>query len=215
VGGEDHKSGQATDTLDRHARLEEWARERFPMMDDVVFNWAGQCMETIDGLAFIGRNPADEDNVFVVTGDSGMGITHGTIAGVLLTDLIQGKHNPWERLYDPSRKPVRAAVNFAKENLNVAAQYIDWATPSEVESVREIQPGCGAVLRRGMSKEAVYRDATGKCYHMSAVCPHLGCIVHWNAAEHSWDCPCHGSRFDRHGKVTNGPSNVDLPPLED
>ena len=85
-------------------------------------------METIDGLAFIGRNPLDEDNVFIVTGDSGMGMTHGTIAGMLLTDLILGRENPWATLYDPSRKTLRAAGEFAKENLNVAAQYADWLT---------------------------------------------------------------------------------------
>lgn len=214
VGGEDHKSGQADDTMQRHARLESWARARFPMIEDIEFTWAGQCMETIDGLAFIGRNPRDEDNVFVVTGDSGMGLTHGTIAGMLLTDLILGKQNPWATLYDPSRKPLRAAAEFAKENLNTAAQYVDWVTPGEVESEQLIEPGSGAVLRRGLSKFAVYRDGNGKCQEMSAVCPHLGCIVHWNGAEKSWDCPCHGSRFDKLGKVVNGPSNVDLPPAD-
>jgi glycine/D-amino acid oxidase-like deaminating enzyme/nitrite reductase/ring-hydroxylating ferredoxin subunit len=215
VGGEDHKSGQADDTTLRHARLESWARARFPMIADIEYTWAGQCMETVDGLAFIGRNPHDEDNVFVVTGDSGMGLTHGTIAGMLLTDLILGKQNPWETLYNPSRKPIRAAGNFAKETLNMAAQYIDWLTPSEVKSVHEIEPDCGAVIRRGLRKIAVYRDERGKPHEMSAVCPHLGCIVHWNAAEHSWDCPCHGSRFDKLGKVINGPANIDLPPADD
>lgn len=215
VGGEDHKSGQADDTMLRHARLESWARARFPMMEDIEYTWVGQCMETVDGLAFIGRNPMDDDNVFVATGDSGMGITHGTIAGMLLTDLILGKQNPWETLYNPSRKPIRAAGNFAKETLNMAAQYIDWLTPSEVKSAHEIEPGCGAVLRRGLRKIAVYRDERGKPHEMSAVCPHLGCIVHWNAAEHSWDCPCHGSRFDKLGKVINGPANIDLPPVDE
>ena len=215
VGGEDHKSGQADDSDERHARLEAWAEERFPMMEEIEFTWAGQCMETVDGLAFIGRNPHDAKNVFVVTGDSGMGLTHGTIAGMLLTDLIAGKTNPWATLYDPSRKPIRAAVQYAKENLNVAAQYVDWVTPGDVSSVREIQPGTGAVLRRGLSKVAVFRDRNGKCQEMSAVCPHLGCIVQWNSAESSWDCPCHGSRFDKHGKVTCGPANVDLPPVEE
>ncbi|MCI0331682.1 MAG: FAD-dependent oxidoreductase [Planctomycetes bacterium] len=214
VGGEDHKTGQADDTALRHARLESWARARFPMIEDVEFTWAGQWMKTIDGLAFIGRNPLDAENVFVATGDSGMGMTHGTIAGMLLTDLILGKRNPWATLYDPSRKPVRAAGAFAQENINVAGQYLDWFTPGEVESAREIAPGCGAVLRRGLSKVAVYRDADGRAHEMSAVCPHLGCIVHWNAAEHSWDCPCHGSRFDAKGKVINGPSNVDLEPAD-
>jgi glycine/D-amino acid oxidase-like deaminating enzyme/nitrite reductase/ring-hydroxylating ferredoxin subunit len=215
VGGEDHKSGQADDADRRHSRLESWARVRFPMIEDIEFTWGGQCMETVDGLAFIGRNPLDKQNVYVATGDSGMGLTHGTIAGMLLTDLILGKQNPWETLYNPSRKPVRAAGNFARENLNVAVQYLDWLTPSEVESAHEIEPGCGAVLRRGMRKVAVYRDGNGRAHEMSAVCPHLGCIVHWNNAEQSWDCPCHGSRFDKHGKVINGPSNVDLSAAEE
>jgi glycine/D-amino acid oxidase-like deaminating enzyme/nitrite reductase/ring-hydroxylating ferredoxin subunit len=214
AGGEDHKSGQADDTELRHARLESWARARFAMMEEIEFTWAGQWMKTIDGLAFIGRNPMDADNVYVATGDSGMGMTHGTIAGLLLTDLILGKQNPWAMLYDPSRKPLRGVGSFAQENFNVARQYLDWVTPGEVSSVREVEPGCGAVLRRGLSKIAVYRDETGKAHEMSAVCPHLGCIVHWNAAEHSWDCPCHGSRFDKLGKVINGPSNVDLEPTE-
>ncbi len=172
-------------------------------------------METIDGLAFIGRNPLDEENVFIATGDSGMGITHGTIAGMLLSDLILGKSNPWELLYDPSRKPVRAAYEFARENLNVAVQYTDWVTPSEVSSVDEIERDSGAVLRKGMTKIAVYKDGRGACHSMTAVCPHLQCIVEWNAAEHSWDCPCHGSRFDKHGKVINGPANIDLKPIEE
>jgi Rieske Fe-S protein len=214
VGGEDHKSGQASDTTDRHSRLEAWARARFPMMEEVEFTWGGQCMETIDGLAFIGRNPMDKENVFIATGDSGMGITHGTIAGILLGDLILDRRNPWATLYDPSRKTVRAAGTFAKENLNVAARYLEWVTPGEVSSVREIDTGCGAVLRRGLKKVAIYRDEKGKPHELSAVCPHLGCIVHWNAAESSWDCPCHGSRFDPYGKVMNGPSNVDLEPAD-
>ncbi len=214
VGGEDHKSGQADDTEARHARLESWARARFPMMGDVEFTWGGQCMETMDGLAFIGRNPLDADNVFIITGDSGMGMTHGTIGGMLVTDLILDRRNPWETLYDPSRMTIRAAGTFAKENLNVAGQYLDWVTPGEVDSVREIENGCGAVLRRGLSKVAVYRDDEGRAHEMSAVCPHLGCIVHWNAAESSWDCPCHGSRFTSQGQVTNGPANVDLLPAE-
>jgi glycine/D-amino acid oxidase-like deaminating enzyme/nitrite reductase/ring-hydroxylating ferredoxin subunit len=215
IGGEDHKSGQAEDTMHRHARLESWAEVRFPMIEDVEYTWAGQCMETVDGLAFIGHNPLDKENVFIATGDSGMGMTHGTIAGMLLSDLILGKRNPWETLYSPSRKSVRAAGNFARENFNVATQYLDWVTPAEVKSVHEIEPGSGAVLRRGLRKIACYRDGNDKAHEMSAVCPHLGCIVHWNGAEHSWDCPCHGSRFDKHGKMINGPANVDLSPVEE
>ena len=213
VGGEDHKSGQATDTEERHQRLIDWASTRFPT-GDVEFTWGGQCMETIDGLAFIGRNPLDADNVYVATGDSGMGITHGTIAGMLLSDLILGRENPWEALYSPSRKTVRAVSEFAKENLNVASQYLDWVTPGEVKSTDEIEPGEGAIFRSGMTKIAACRDDEGKLTEVSAVCPHLGCIVHWNGAERSWDCPCHGSRFHADGEVVNGPANTNLPPVD-
>jgi len=212
VGGEDHKTGQADDADQRHARLLDWARERFPTIEPPQFTWAGQCMETIDGLAFIGRNPFDHDNVFVVTGDSGMGITHGTIAGMLLTDLILTRDNPWEKLYDPARKSLRAAGAFAKENLNVAGQYLDWVTGSEVESVEAIPAKSGAIMRRGASKTAVHRDGRGQVHELSAVCPHLGCIVHWNNAESTWDCPCHGSRFRADGEVVNGPANANLEP---
>ncbi|MGQ0543935.1 MAG: FAD-dependent oxidoreductase [Betaproteobacteria bacterium] len=215
VGGEDHKSGQAHDTPERHARLEAWARQRFPMLGPLEYAWSGQIMETIDYLGFIGRNPMDHENVFVVTGDSGMGLTHGTIAGMLIGDLAQGRENPWEALYDPSRVPVRAAAEWARENSNVALQYADWLTGGDVGSVDEIPADAGAVLRRGLEKIAVYRDANGRLHERSAACTHLGCIVRWNAAEQTWDCPCHGSRYDKMGKVINGPANKDLAPVHD
>jgi glycine/D-amino acid oxidase-like deaminating enzyme/nitrite reductase/ring-hydroxylating ferredoxin subunit len=214
VGGEDHKSGQADDAEERFERLEGWARARFPQMQEVAFTWAGQVMETLDGLAYIGRNPADEENVYVVTGDSGNGLTHGTIAGMLLTDLVLGRPNPWTRLYDPSRIVPAAAADFVKENVNVAAQYAQWATPGEVASIEEIAPDSGALLRRGLHKVAVYKGARGAIRELSPVCPHLGCLVQWNGAEKTWDCPCHGSRFDKVGKVVNGPANRDLGPAE-
>jgi glycine/D-amino acid oxidase-like deaminating enzyme/nitrite reductase/ring-hydroxylating ferredoxin subunit len=214
VGGEDHKTGQADDSTERHARLETWARQHFPMLGEIKFRWSGQVVEPVDGVAFIGRNPLDADNVFIATGDSGMGMTHGTIAGLLLTDLILGRQNPWAALYDPSRVTVLAADQFAKENLNVAKQYTSWLTGGDVSDVEEIEPGTGAVVRRGLSKVAVYRDSRGGLHERSAVCPHLGCIVAWNGAEKSWDCPCHGSRFDPHGRLLNGPAISDLALVE-
>lgn len=212
VGGEDHKTGQARDGLARWDRLEQWARFRFPMIEGIEFRWSGQVMETFDGLAFIGRNPGDDDNVFIATGDSGMGMTHGTIAGMLISDLILGRENPWAELYDPSRKTPAAVKDYLKENINVAAQYTDVLTPGDVETADEIGKDSGAVLRQGLSKVAVYRDADGVIHSMSAVCRHLGCIVNWNAVEKTWDCPCHGSRYDALGAVNNGPANSDLPP---
>ena len=210
VGGEDHKSGQADDITERQPRLEAWSRERFPGMGEVLYTWGGQVMEPNDGIAFIGRNPLDDDNVFTVTGDSGQGMTHGTIAGMLLTDLVLGRQNPWKDLYDPGRITLRAAGEFAREAVNMAAQLGDYLTPGDVASVDEIAKDSGAVMRRGAVKVAVYRDATGELHERSAICPHLGCLVAWNPAEKTWDCPCHGSRFDKFGDVINGPANVGL-----
>jgi glycine/D-amino acid oxidase-like deaminating enzyme/nitrite reductase/ring-hydroxylating ferredoxin subunit len=214
VGGEDHKTGQAEDTERRHGRLERWARKRFPMMEGIEFRWAGQVMESMDGLAFIGRNPGLHKNVYVATGDTGMGMTHGTIAGMLIGDLIAGIPSPWESLYDPSRKPLRAAGKFLKENANVARQYLDWVTPGDEVAKDDVAPGDGAVIRAGAKKVALYRDARGTLHQFSAVCPHLGCIVQWNPTERTFDCPCHGSRFDKRGEVINGPANKDLRPID-
>jgi len=211
VGGEDHKTGQADDCAQRFVKLEKWARDRFPFVGEITDHWSGQVMEPMDGVAYIGRNPGDE-NVFVVTGDSGNGITHGIIAGMLIVDLIAGRKNPWETLYDPSRKTLkpRAIADYVAENANVAAQFRDYITPGSVKSVDKIKPGQGAVLRDGVKKIATYRDENGKVHAFSAVCPHLGCIVRWDACEKTWDCPCHGSRFDALGIVLNGPAVSDL-----
>lgn len=210
VGGEDHKTGQENDGNERYARLERWTRERFPEMGEVQFRWSGQVMEPVDGIAFIGRNPLDEDNVYIATGDSGQGMTHGTIAGILLTDLIQGRRNKWEDLYSPSRIRLKALPEYASENINVAGQYADYVTAGDIKSESELRPGEGAIMREGVSKIAVHRDESGQVHRLTAVCPHLGCIVAWNSAEQTWDCPCHGSRFSAEGRVYQGPANADL-----
>lgn len=211
VGGEDHKSGQADDGDQRYAHLEAWARERFPMIERIEMHWSGQVMEPVDGLAFIGRNPGDLQNVYIITGDSGMGMTHGTIGGILITELIVRGASPWESLYDPSRITLRAALQYARENFNVALQYAEgYLSGGDVESPEEIARGEGAIVRRGIAKVAVYRDEDGTLHERSALCPHLGGIVAWNNSEKSWDCPCHGSRFDCYGRVITGPANSDL-----
>ncbi|HKV32680.1 MAG TPA: FAD-dependent oxidoreductase [Pyrinomonadaceae bacterium] len=210
VGGEDHKTGQENDGRDRFGRLEQWTRERFPQVSEVEFRWSGQVMEPVDGIAFIGRNPLDDDNVFIATGDSGQGMTHGTIAGMLLTDLLQGRKNRWEDLYSPSRITLRAMGEYAGENINVASQFTDYLTPGEIKSEDELKPGGGAIMREGLSKLAVCRDEGGTVHKLSAVCPHLGCVVAWNSTEKTWDCPCHGSKYRADGRVYQGPANSDL-----
>ena len=213
VGGEDHKTGQAEDFDARYERLEDWARLRFPAATELAFRWSGQVMEPSDSLGYIGRNPADEENVYIATGDSGNGMTHGTIAGILIPDLILGHENAWTTVYDPSRKSLRGSADFVLENVNVARQYADFLTGGDVASADDIQAGGGAVLRHGLHKVAAYRDESGVLHEMTAVCPHLKCIVHWNGSEKTWDCPCHGSRFDAMGHVMNGPSVHDLAPV--
>lgn len=210
VGGEDHKTGQDDETPEiRWGRLEAWARTWFPTMGGVVHRWSGQVMESMDGLAFIGRVESGPD-VYVVTGDSGNGMTHGMIGAMIVTDLIQGRANPWADLYDPSRLRLKAVGEMTREQLNVAGQLTQWVRPGAVRSADDVAPGSGAIVRRGLTKIAVYRACDGTLHERSAVCPHLKCIVAWNPAEQSWDCPCHGSRFDATGHVVSGPARDDL-----
>ncbi len=217
VGGEDHRSGEANaeDQEMRWQRLETWARSRWPTMGKVQYKWSGQVMETIDGLAFIGRTPSGDRNVYIATGDSGMGMTHGTIAGILISDLILRGTHPWEKLYDPLRLKLGAAMQMARDDAAVAqAAVTGYLSAAEVDSTDEIEPGTGALVRDGASKIAAYRDADGTLTKRSAVCTHMGCIVEWNQKEQIWVCPCHGSRFDKHGHVVNGPAASDLSPVE-
>ncbi len=213
VGGEDHKTGQPGEPVDRFARLRAWTRDHLGIDGAIGHAWSGQVQEPHDGLGFIGRNPSDEDNVFVATGDSGNGMTHGTLAALLIADLIEGRGSPWEALYSPSRQMVRAASDYLRENANVAVQYGDLVTGGDVDDVEAIAIGSGAIIRRGTSKHAVYRDGAGTLHAHSAICPHLGCVVQWNGIEKTWDCPCHGSRFRAEdGRVIMGPANHPLGP---
>ncbi|MCD6010962.1 MAG: Gamma-glutamylputrescine oxidoreductase [Flavipsychrobacter sp.] len=213
AGGEDHKTGQADDEKipeeARYDRLTEWARKRFPAMGDIAYRWSGQVLEPLDSLAFIGKNPGDE-NIYIITGDSGNGITHGTLGGIIVSDIIRGIPNEWAALYDPARITMSTAGDYIEEAANMAAQYGDWLDPGDVESMAEVRAGEGAIISVGLKKIAVFRDEEQKLHTYSAVCPHLGCVLQWNADEKSFDCPCHGSRFTKEGKVINGPAQSDL-----
>jgi glycine/D-amino acid oxidase-like deaminating enzyme/nitrite reductase/ring-hydroxylating ferredoxin subunit len=216
VGGEDHKTGQADDAEARYARLEAWARMRFPAMQRVEMHWSGQIQEPADGLALMGANPGDASHIYIITGESGQGLTHGTIGGMIITDAIFGRPNPWAALYDPARRMAKgpAVRELIKENLNTVVQYGGILTGGDVDNIEEIKPGEGAVIGNNLSKVAVYRDEQGVVHQHSAICTHLGCVVAWNSSEKSWDCPCHGSRFDAYGRVIEGPANEDLAGVE-
>jgi glycine/D-amino acid oxidase-like deaminating enzyme/nitrite reductase/ring-hydroxylating ferredoxin subunit len=205
VGGADHKTGQEPDP-DRHYReLEAWLRERFPQAGRLAYRWSGEVMEPLDGIAYIGRNPGSS-NVYVITGDSGNGMTHATIGGMLVSDLIMGRQNRWLSIYDPARKPFKEALHFLREQSNIAAQYTDWVSGGDETNAASLVAGEGALIRAGLKKFAVYCDAEGALHCHSAKCPHLGCVVQWNGVEKTWDCPCHGSRFSAYGSVLHGPA---------
>ncbi|HET6724246.1 MAG TPA: FAD-dependent oxidoreductase [Chitinophagaceae bacterium] len=216
-GGEDHKTGQADKEdipeEERYKRLIEWTRKRFPAMKDIVYKWSGQVLEPLDSLAFIGKNPGNE-TIYIITGDSGNGMTHGTIGGLLITDLINAKENPWAEIYKPTRIPLKVAGTYIKEALSMAGQYGDWIAKGDVESIDKLENNEGAIITSGLRKLAAYKDEWGELFVFSATCPHLGCVVQWNADEKTFDCPCHGSRFSKEGKVINGPANTDLKVIE-
>lgn len=213
-GGEDHPVGDTSKTdvpePDRYALLEAWTRKYFPIRE-VVYRWSGQVMEPMDGIAFIGRNPLDHDNVYIVTGDSGNGMTHCSFAGLLISDLIQGKENKWEHIYRPSRFTLKASGTIFGQMMKEMLTYLkDMPNFKSAEELSSIKKGEGRVLNMLEEKFGVYRDESNHLHIVSAECTHLKCTIAWNSDERSWDCPCHGSRFTHDGKVINGPANFDL-----
>lgn len=219
VGGEDHPTGAASDMEKRYQALEQWAKNRFPI-EDVVYRWSGQVLEPKDSMAFIGRNPMDKrKNIFIATGDSGNGMTHGTIAGMLLSDLIQGKKkkNRWTRLYNPSRK-IKSRRNkedsSSSPSRESSSKSKKFGMNEAMKKAETLKPGEGIVIEiRKQDPMAFYRDVNDSRLHsFSALCTHLGCTINWNDSEKSFDCPCHGSRFSYSGQVINGPANDNLEP---
>jgi glycine/D-amino acid oxidase-like deaminating enzyme/nitrite reductase/ring-hydroxylating ferredoxin subunit len=209
AGGCDHKTGEADDGAVRFEAIEVWIRELVPALGKEVARWSGQVMDTIDYCGFIGRDP-NRKRVFIATGDSGQGITHGALAGILLKNLVVYGAGEWSEVYDPSRKPSSTVINYINENVTAIKNFAEYLMPSEIESADALKPGEGGVLRDGLAKVAVCRDLEGKLHRRSAVCTHLGCHVHWNSTEQCWDCPCHGSQFAPDGAVLNGPAIMPL-----
>jgi glycine/D-amino acid oxidase-like deaminating enzyme/nitrite reductase/ring-hydroxylating ferredoxin subunit len=212
VGGADHKTGEADDGWVRFEGLESWIRGLVPAVGRETHRWSGQIMDPVDYSAFIGRNPGDR-HVYVATGDSGQGMTHGALAGLLIADLITSGRSDWEELYDPSRKTGSAIKNFITENVTAVKNFAEYVAPGELASIQDLKPGHGAIIREGLTKIAAYRDEGGRLHRHSAACTHLGCHVHWNSLERCWDCPCHGSHFAVDGTVLNAPAVSPLAPI--
>lgn len=215
VGGGDHKVGQS-DTIAPFKELEQWTRARFPQATTIDYKWSGQVFEPVDHMAFIGKNPGTK-HTYIVTGDSGNGLTHGVLAGRLIADEITGEKNPWASAYDPGRLAsiAKSLPSMLAHDVQINAQYKRFLQ-SDIKDIEDLAPGDGGVLNpTGKTPLAVYKDDGGQVHKFSALCPHLKGVVCWNSAEKSWDCPVHGSRFSKDGVQLIGPAKAGLQPADE
>ncbi|MDX6604550.1 MAG: hypothetical protein QOF23_1059, partial [Solirubrobacterales bacterium] len=212
VGGEGHKVGQGGDTEERYRALDAFARERFDVRS-IDYRWSTQDTISVDHVPYIGRLTAWSRRIYMATGFAKWGMTGGVVAGMIISDEILGRDNPWSSVFAANRfKPLAAAKDLVKENLNVGMRFVgDRLTKPGAGSVEDLARGEGMIATSGGERVAAYRDDDGALHAVSPVCTHLGCQVNWNRAERSWDCPCHGSRFGPDGTVLEGPA---VRPLE-
>ncbi|MGZ8161359.1 MAG: FAD-dependent oxidoreductase [Methylobacter sp.] len=209
VGGEKHTAGQGGDTVARYQRLEQWARAHFAVKS-VAYRWSTQDNRTVDHVPYIGRSTPLSKHVYVATGFGGWGMTNSTVAGMLLSDLILDRINPWAEVYDPNRLNLESVPEFVKQTADIVSHFISDRMPEEDAGSISIAPGEGKVVNTAEGNIALYKSEEGILTTLSPICTHMGCVVHWNPAEKSWDCPCHGSRFAADGKVIHGPAITDL-----
>jgi glycine/D-amino acid oxidase-like deaminating enzyme/nitrite reductase/ring-hydroxylating ferredoxin subunit len=206
-GGEDHKTGQKESEKEAFNRLEKVLLRHFPEADP-QHRWSGQVIETVDGLPYIGETA---ERQFVATGFGGNGLTFGTLGAIMAVDAFEKRKNPWSELFAPDRKKLRKAWDYLKENADYPYYLVrDWLGRAEGKSTRDLKRGQGRILNLDGKKVAAYRDEHGELSLCSPVCTHMKCIVAWNDAEKTWDCPCHGSRFKPTGEVLAGPAEEDL-----
>jgi glycine/D-amino acid oxidase-like deaminating enzyme/nitrite reductase/ring-hydroxylating ferredoxin subunit len=213
IGGADHRTGEHRATEASFSKLEQYVRERYDV-ETIEFRWSHEYYEPADGLPYIGRVPGN-DRIFTGTGYGGDGLKYGSVAGLLLADITSERYNPAAEVFDPSRvKPLASARRMAAGIGNMARHFIgDRLASSDVGHLHEIPVGAGRVLRIDGRKTAVYHDEDGTFHAMSPVCTHAGCLVNWNATERTWDCPCHGGRYDPYGRVIMAPPRHDLKQL--
>lgn len=216
IGGEDHKVGTEEETSDCYEKLAEYARRKFGI-ERVDMRWSGQILEPVDGLPYIGKNSGSK-NVYIATGYAGQGMTFGTIAGMIVADLIVGRENRYSKLFDATRiTPIASAVDYVTENIDFPKYLLSDRLSSwdvDAKSLDAVPRGEGMIIETGGRKVAAHRDESGTLSCLSPVCPHMKCDVRWNDSEKSWDCPCHGSRFTASGEVLNGPAMRGLERLE-
>ena len=214
IGGNGHKAGREADTPARYDQLDAFLHEHWPGVGDVEYRWSTMDYMPLDRVPYIGRIRRRARHVFTGTGFNKWGMTNGTVAAMMLSERILGRESGWERLFEAKRWHPRASLGkFVKENSSTGVRYVaDWVQRVPGKSPDQLAAGEGALMRIRGRKTAVYRDEAGELHAHSPVCRHLYCIVNWNRAERSWDCPCHGSRYEGNGTVIQGPTTRDLKP---
>src|SRR3954469_2632542 len=211
LGGEGHKTGHDDDTRQRYAALERWMQDRFAGAE-IGYRWSAQDYESVDGLPYVGRLTPAHERIFVATGFRKWGMTNGTAAAMILTDLIAGRDNPWFEAFDATRLAPGASIkSLVTENLDVAKRFVaDRVRTFRPDTADTLHADDGGVVILNGETVAGYRDPSGVLHAVTADCTHLGCRLTFNTAERSWACPCHGSRFDIDGHVIQGPAVNDL-----
>ena len=210
VSGEGHRAGQGGDTRHRYRALQRFAEALYHLRE-VRYRWMTQDTVTVDNVPYIGRLARETPHLWVATGFKKWGMTHGTVAGRLLSDLILERENPWEEVFDPGRfRPTASAGEIFSQQANVAAEFVSGLIPSRGDDPATLRPGQGAVMTVKGKRLAVFRDEGGELRAHDPACRHMGCSVVWNPAERTWDCPCHGSRYGSNGEVIHGPAAYDL-----
>jgi glycine/D-amino acid oxidase-like deaminating enzyme/nitrite reductase/ring-hydroxylating ferredoxin subunit len=212
VGGNGHKAGDEENTPARYDQLEQFLREHWPGVGEVAYRWSTQDYMAHDHVPYVGRVRRTSRHLYAATGYSKWGMTNGTVAATIISDAILGRSNPWSTLFDSKRLLPRSALgSFVKENTSAGVRFfVDRLSRADRATIEGLEPGEGTLVRIRARKTAIYRDEEGRLHALSPVCRHLYCLVEWNPAERSWDCPCHGSRYDRNGQVIEGPATKDL-----
>ena len=211
VGGEGHPVGTDSDTTRRYRALESWSEEKFPGAG-VAYKWSAQDYRSADRLPFIGRLTSGAERVYVATGFAKWGMTNGTVAAMIISDLIQGVTNPWAETFDSTRFALgQGGIATVAATFESAKHFVvDRLKSLGGKTASELKPGEGDVVSLDGGTVAAFRDEEGHLHAISATCTHLACQVSFNKAERSWDCPCHGSRFDVDGRVLQGPAIKEL-----
>ncbi len=208
--GGSYKPGQSDEAEATLQDLVDFLRTEFGV-DSVDYRWTNEDYESMDGMPFVGRASSSADHLYVATGFNAWGITNGTAAGMILCDLIGGRHNPWAETFDATRvKPLASAKSFVSENIGTAADLVGGYLQGERRSLAEVRPGEAAILKLNGERTAAFRDERGQLHAVSAVCTHMGCVLGWNSVDRTWDCSCHGSRFALDGTVIHGPATTAL-----